>query len=239
MAFPVGAALGAGATIIGGLLDSNSTNKANQQNIAMQKQFAQNGIQWKVKDAIEAGIHPLYAMGAQTTSFQPTSVGGGDFGIAEAGQNIGRAIDATRSTPASDLAMKATAAQIQGLNLDNELKAVQLASAIRLANQTGPHPALPSSNDVYPLPGQGDSGVISSVPPGHDPRAPQYTTPNLALEGHTWLRRPGTSDAQTWEDVYGDEAILPAIVNNYNSYMDMLLNSSQAYRKHIITKLRR
>lgn len=231
--------IAAGASLAGGLASHFTGKSAANQQYQHQKEFAKSGIQWKVQDALKAGIHPLYAMGAQTTSYQPTSVGGSDFGLPDAGQNIGRAIDATRSQPASAMALRASAVQLDGLQLDNELKKVQLQSAIRLANQTQAHPALPGINDVYPLPGQGDSGVISSVPPGHETRAPQYTSPGLALAGRAWKRAPGTSDAQSWEDVYGDEALLPFLTNNYSSIRDIWENTRGPYRDRLINKLRR
>jgi len=249
------ALIAAGAGIAGGLLSSNSQKKANQanldfareqnaQNIALQKEFAQSGIQWKVSDAEKAGIHPLFALGANTTSFSPTAIGGTaqgtDYGfIGEAGQNIGRAIDATRSTPASALALQATKTQIEGLQLDNELKRTQLASAIALANQTGAHPALPSFGDIQLMDGQGDSGVVSSVLPGHKPTPPQQTTPDLALWGRKWERNPGTSDAQSWEDVYGDENPGLFVMHAINYYRDLLLNSGRAYESNVTNKLRR
>lgn len=244
----LGALIGAGAQLAGGLLGMKSQDKANkaaeqqnERNIALQKEFAQSGIQWKVKDAEAAGVHPLFALGANTTSFQPSSVGGGaaDFSfLGEAGQNIGRAIDSTRSTPATALALQATKTQIAGLELDNELKKVSLMSALRTAG-VGQHPGLPGAHDIYPLPGQASSGIVSSVPPGHDARAPQFTHPDLALEGKAWKRAPGTSDAQTWEDVYGDESWLPFIINNYRGLRDTWYNTAPAYKKNIVEKLRR
>lgn len=244
----LGALIGAATSIAGGLLNNKAQEKANKQaeanalrQEALQKEFAQSGIQWKVKDAEAAGVHPLFALGANTTSYQPTNVGGGaaDFSfLGDAGQNIGRAIDATRSTPASALALALGKAQVEGANLDNELKRTQLMSAIR-TNAIGAHPALPGSGDVYPLPGQGNSGIISSVPPGHDPRAPQYTHPDLAIEGKAWKRAPGTSDAQTWEDVYGDESLLPFIINNWKGIRDVWYNTKPVYDKKIVDKLRR
>ena len=68
---------------IGGYFDASSaSNKkndfaANAQglNYAHQKEFAQNGIRWKVEDAKAAGIHPLFALGAQGATFSPISVG--------------------------------------------------------------------------------------------------------------------------------------------------------------------
>lgn len=57
-----------------------------------QREFAQMGIQWKVADARAAGIHPLFALGAQTHSYSPQSVGG-DSGFLNSpmGQNLTRA----------------------------------------------------------------------------------------------------------------------------------------------------
>lgn len=48
----------------------------NAENIAYQKEFAKHGIQWRVEDAKNAGIHPLAAIGAQTTSFTPSLIAG-------------------------------------------------------------------------------------------------------------------------------------------------------------------
>jgi len=248
----IGPLIGAAASIAGGLLGNKAQKdgtKANEAQAlrqeALQKEFAQSGIQWKVKDAEAAGIHPLYALGANTASYQPTNVGGGaaDFSfIGEAGQNIGRAIDATRSTPASTLALQATKTQIEGLQLDNELKRTQLASAYALANQTGPHAPLPSFGDVHHIAGQGDSGVVSSIPPGHEARQPQQTDPALALWGRKWERSPwtkNTSDASNWEDVYGDENPVNFAIQGINSYLDLLHNSYRSYKSGISNKLRR
>jgi len=242
------ALIGAATSLAGGLLSANSQKEANKaseahaaRQEALQKEFAQSGIQWKVADAEKAGVHPLFALGANTTSYQPTNVGGGatDFSwLGETGQNIGRAIDATRSTPASAMALQLGKIQLEGAQLDNELKRTQLASAIALNNQTGPHPGLPSFGDIPFMEGQGDSPIIATVPPGHKAVPPQYTAPDLALWNRRWERRPGSSDAQTWEDVYGDESALPAIVNNVNGYLDAMHNSHKSWSKHVGSKLR-
>lgn len=42
------------------------------QNEALQREFAQMGIRWKVDDAKAAGLHPLSALGTQTSSYSPT-----------------------------------------------------------------------------------------------------------------------------------------------------------------------
>lgn len=78
----------------GALISSNAQEKQNDKQIELQREFAQNGIQWKVEDAKKAGIHPLYALGAQTVSYSPMSVGTPDYSSigAQFGQNLGSAL---------------------------------------------------------------------------------------------------------------------------------------------------
>lgn len=73
---------GAGAVL--GLSSANKDRK-------LQKQFAQNQIQWKVADAKAAGVHPLYALGAPTISFSPVGDGGAGASLSELGQDLTRA----------------------------------------------------------------------------------------------------------------------------------------------------
>lgn len=242
----LGALIGAGASLAATHLNNKSQEKANaraeaqnQQNIALQKEFAQSGIQWKVKDAEAAGVHPLFALGAQTTSFSPTSVGGGasDFsGLADAGQNIGRAIDATRSTPASALALQLGKIQLEGASLDNDLKRTQLASAI--ATNMPAHPGLPGPFTRHSVDGQGDSGSTDPTltPAQHMLRQPQYTT-NLRAFGANIMPNPRYSDAQSYEDRYGEMSDFvagPAI-----AHADWWHNVKPYLDRQIYNKLRR
>lgn len=127
----------AAANLIGGMMNNdavsdantaniNNQNAINERNIALQREFAQHGIRWKVEDAKAAGLHPLAALGAQTTSFSPISVGatvmpeaGLGGGIAEMGQNIGRAISAS-STNRERRAQDAALANVAEMRLDFE-----------------------------------------------------------------------------------------------------------------------
>lgn len=95
--------LGDLANIAGKALDINALKSNSERNAKMQKQFAKQGIRWKVEDAKAAGIHPLYALGASTATFSPSYVGGG-YGdtLAASGQAIDRAIDATRTQEERD-----------------------------------------------------------------------------------------------------------------------------------------
>lgn len=165
----LGALIGAGASLASTFLGNKSKEQANDQaaaqaaaNIAHQKEFAQNGIQWKVEDAKKAGLHPLFALGASTHSFSPVSAGttASDFsGLADAGQNIGRAIDATRdpaSKQAASLQTAFAATQLEGAQLDNDIKRARLASAIA-TNQTGTGGGIPIPGGLNQFDGQGNA----------------------------------------------------------------------------------
>ena len=81
--------------IAGNSLGNSAARKAAAQQAALQKEFAQNGIRWKVADAKAAGLHPLAALGAQTTSYQPVSVGQDFSSFGQMGQDVSRAMMAT------------------------------------------------------------------------------------------------------------------------------------------------
>ena len=147
---PVGAILG-GA--MGGSIQSSYENEKQYgrdkelmnyqmyRNEKLQKEFAQKGIQWKVKDAEKAGIHPLAALGGSTHSPSSAFVGGasplvnrsGD--MAELGQNISRAAAAT----ATEHQRKIMDLQLENMQYDNEMKEMEVISARRnLENQIPP-----------------------------------------------------------------------------------------------------
>lgn len=101
MAGPLAAAgISAATGLIGGALSSRSARRNAARDREMQREFAQNGIRWRVEDAKAAGLHPLFALGAQVPAYTPVSVGDTSMGasISEMGQNISRAV-AAQSTP--------------------------------------------------------------------------------------------------------------------------------------------
>lgn len=57
-----------------GAANITAQKKIAAENRAMQREFAQNSIQWRVNDAKKAGLHPLYALGANGTSYTPQSL---------------------------------------------------------------------------------------------------------------------------------------------------------------------
>lgn len=161
----LGALIGAGASLIGGIMGNRAQDKANQRNEALQREFAKNSIQWKAEDARKAGIHPVYAMGAPTYSPSPSHVGETSLSgaVASMGQDIGRSIDATRTAPQKADAFTRTAQALeleraslvnQGLRADLAVKAASTMSV----------PPFPSATDPYLLPGQSSSGLVRKTP---------------------------------------------------------------------------
>lgn len=173
----LGSIIGAVGNLVGGLIGKSSQEKAleqqnaiAQQNIALQKEFAQNAIQWKAADAQAAGIHPYYAMGATTTSFNPVSVGhvGGNplgEGLAAMGQDLGRAVTKSQTPEQRQdvVGKQAAALSLERGTLENELLKTRIASerAKLTADQVGP--AFPTQNN-YEIPGQASTNLIKPKP---------------------------------------------------------------------------
>lgn len=119
MGIGLGAIIGGGAgiigDIIGGELDRQAQERtskrniaaqreANDQNAALQREFAQMGLRWKVEDAKAAGLNPLAALGASGASASPSFVSYNEepnyhrgSSIRNAGQDLSRAFQATLS----------------------------------------------------------------------------------------------------------------------------------------------
>lgn len=150
----IGSLISAGASLLGGLFSGQRQEETNQamlrdkeQDRAMQREFAQNTIQWKSEDAKKAGINPYYALGASTTSYAPSAVGlGSDGGVGkgltDASQDIGRAVAATADNGGKDDAFTVATKKLalEKGALENQL----LASQVRKNNQTGQKIAAPS-----------------------------------------------------------------------------------------------
>lgn len=158
-----GGAQAKSGAVRGGKIAAKATLKAGRMNARMQKLFAQQGIRWRVKDAKKAGLHPLAALGAQTTSFAPSFVGATQAGqgIADGAAAMGQGIQ--RATAAfgdigERIENQAYMAQLQKLQLENmALQNQALGSQIAIMNQPGNPPAAPSVANRYLIDGQGQS----------------------------------------------------------------------------------
>jgi len=109
-----GALIGGGASLLGGIFGRKSQSSANAKNAALQREFAQNTIQWRVKDAQAAGISPLAALGASTSSAAPSYVGDGvGQAVSRAGARIGQAVSNKGQNQANILNTQASTDLIQ------------------------------------------------------------------------------------------------------------------------------
>lgn len=226
--------ISAGSRLLGGIMSDRATRDANAENAAirreemarqdaaaarneaLQREFAQQGIRWKVEDAKAAGVHPAYALGAQTTSFSPISIGSTSMessartGVASAmsdmGQDVGRAIRATAS-PADriyDATLKSL--QLQRAGLENDLLRTQIASQVRRTSGPAVGPALPV------------------------PEAGKFEDrPQLMLGGKKWPTDPGTTNAEDFEKRYNE--LSDFIISPQIFYHDRKWAGSQAQKE--------
>lgn len=131
--------------LVGGLFGQSNQRSINQQNIAASQLAAQNSIQWRVQDAIKAGINPLAALGSNFQASAPSIVGSDAMPQAfhGMGQNLSRAAQAYADSVS------------KSAQLDNEYKQAQIdlthsetaknlvASRAVTAHQPGSPPGLP------------------------------------------------------------------------------------------------
>lgn len=167
MSLPISAVISAGTNILGGFLGSNEKEKDRQfqlqqaaKNEALQREFAQNSIRWKVEDAKAAGLHPLAALGTNAASYSPTIIAGGAANpmgdaVARAGQDVSRALTATRT---GSERVDAYSGAIQQLNLERgALENELLRSRIARLNSAQVGPAAPQAAGepylTHPTPG--------------------------------------------------------------------------------------
>lgn len=117
----------AAASLVGKVFDY-FTGKAAQGHADRQAlAFAQNSIQWRVADAMKAGVHPLYALGAPT--FSPAAQVAGGSSFSDVGQDISRAMQMSQPKDGqlSAFDLQVQKLQLQKFGLENELLASQIA----------------------------------------------------------------------------------------------------------------
>lgn len=195
----IGQAIGGASGLFGGSrggTDWTSIQLMREQQ-QLQKEFAQNGIRWKVEDAKAAGLHPLAAIGATGASYTPVSyVGGsdrssGDMGqsLKDMGQGLGRAVAATQTKEervASAFELTRQRQEIERGDLINAKLAADLALM-----QSGVGPGMPStvanpSRTVASANGyvmkdaevtRTGSAGLTAAPPEGNPLATAYSDP--------------------------------------------------------------
>lgn len=183
----IGGAIGGALGLISSSQSQANAAKLNQLNYEHQKEFAQNGIRWRVADAKAAGLHPLAALGAQGASYSPSAVIGDspDFSfLKDMGQGIDRAMDAkatqkeraekeeksnalfNEELKGKQLQNQETETRIQQMKWDMAMDAARNAErSVRTQQQVPPMPSLAPDGSL--MPGQSNAtspGGIESKP---------------------------------------------------------------------------
>lgn len=138
--------------------------RVNRENAALQREFAQMGITWKVEDARRAGIHPLAALGASTQGATPSfQVGETDRSRSNLIRNMGQDISRSMVATMTPQERAEGILRLERMGLENQLIRKQL-------DQTGP--PMPSGGTDNFMGGQGDSGVMLVEPSRRVSHAP-------------------------------------------------------------------
>lgn len=129
----------------------NEENQKREQ--GFQRELMQNGIQWRVQDAVKAGLHPLFALGAQIQAGSPTPVGSFGDGSFSQGQDISQAI--SRASPEAREALSVQL-EVQKSLRDKYNAEADLAHSQAMRNYQDP------SSGLLPNGGPGGGGNSSS-----------------------------------------------------------------------------
>jgi hypothetical protein len=216
----IGGAIGGIGSIVGGIVGSNNAQAVAGMNYEAQKEFAQNGIRWKVEDAKRAGIHPLYALGATTQGYSPTSGYTGDFGISDAaaqfGQGFERAQQAKMTKEERERQEVRDAIQDMAALEDLNQKRRMNDAQIRLANSeifrnfalstnalrnTGLPPAMPGGSGGV-IAGQGNSYATGQT-------TPEISSVVTSEKGTPSVQAGSPPDVRFYRTISGGRAPLP------------------------------
>lgn len=216
----LGSVVSAVGSIAGGILGANSAQNVAGMNYEAQKEFAQNGIRWKVEDAKRAGIHPLYALGASTQGYSPSGGYTGDYGIADAaahfGQGYERAQQAKMTKEERDKQDVRDAIQDMAALEDLRQKKRMNDAQIRLANseifrnfalstnalrKTGLPPAIPGGLGGV-IAGQGNSYATGQT-------TPEISSVVTSEKGTPSVQAGSPPDVRFYRTLSGGRAPLP------------------------------
>lgn len=148
--FPFAAA--AGLQAAGAAADLYVQKRNQERGEAMQRDFANNGIAWRVADARRAGIHPLYALGASTSSPSPIAVGSN---FQDMGQNLSRALQPSMTDTerqAEQLKLDLLKAQIKETDARADALASESARNRQTSLVTAPFPEGAGQVSIQPDP---------------------------------------------------------------------------------------
>lgn len=148
------ALISTGGNLLGGLFGG----KGKSQSFMMEKAYDIQKKMWKEEmvhrriGAEAAGYHPLAVLGMSPAQGPAVSIGGDSGGrdkgqmIADAGQGVGRAIEAHQSKEMRSLTMESQRLAVENQRLQN----VRLAAETNLIAQPGTGPAYASGGQTVP-----------------------------------------------------------------------------------------
>lgn len=180
-----GAALAGGVgNFIGNIMGIDAQRKQQAQNFRDQKhidsvnyyrqqEWQKNQLTWRALDAKQAGIHPLAAIGANLTSPSPSMIGGMGNNAADVGstaKDLGQDISRALMAQTSKHDRKLMDLQLNNAQLDNEMKALEVASRRNKMRQAGN----PVPDNIKPI----ASEVISHI--GNSPHLEAGQSPTTA-----------------------------------------------------------
>lgn len=165
------------------------------KNAELQREFAQNGLSWRVQDAVRAGLNPLVGAGVSPQSASPIAVNA-DFDAPALGQNISRAIHA--ASPESRRSATLSQLAVERAKTENEILKTELASKQRtLTQQVGPAMASAVENNIVEgQPGSGRAFPEIAYVQSDDGRI--YVIPSQQFRD-----RAGTWDMLNWIGRHG------------------------------------
>lgn len=224
-----GPLIGAGSDLLGGVLG----RQADKDNISRQyrdsKEFAQQGVRWRVEDARQAGIDPLAALGASIPS-GPTYYSGSGSGVGSAmrgvGANLSRAAAATMTPDERMHQHEMNHYARERAQLENDWLRMQLAgSAERTMFQPGQTPFADTVGERVTSEVPGSLEAYSQQPAGW--AGQQF--------GDFWHTTSGPL-TQTIEDHYGE---IPKEIYGWGkALVDAFYNADRA-RRYMMERHRR
>lgn len=226
----IGDLIQAGGAYLNTQAQIDAAERQGNVNYDRQKEFARMGIQWRVADAKEAGLHPLFALSGGGAAFAPNPITVGGSGIGSAmekmGQGVSRAAAASMTTEqrqVQDAQLKLLAAQT-----DKETAHAQFLRSQASGGASGPgNPPFPS---VYPQLGDEMSwpARMPAAAP-HDLRhafdASKYTPAEVgSVREATPHVAAGTAGAASMEVRLGGVPILLPRSNDVGEALEGMLN---------------
>lgn len=190
----VASALISGAgSLAGGFVDNYFNEKATDKAWKRQKKVLQNQVQWRVADAVAAGLHPLAALGMSPADGPSVGLGSSlGAGLSDMGQSVGRAAEAML-TPESKLTARMALLAEERAGLENDLLRSQIAGSMKANLTQGSTAGVASDLPTLP-PGalfgsvDNDPNMNKRLQNRHGEMADVLTAPQSILEV---LRQPG------------------------------------------------